>query len=49
MKLNSEKCAFKVSAKKFLGYMVHQWGIEANPEKIRVIIEMRSPCTTKEV
>ncbi|KAJ4715162.1 Retrovirus-related Pol polyprotein from transposon opus [Melia azedarach] len=49
MKLNPEKCAFGVAAGKFLGYMVHQRGIEANPEKIKAIVEMRSPRTTKEI
>ena len=34
MKLNSEKCAFGVASGKFLGFMVHNRGIEANPEKI---------------
>ncbi|KAJ4713136.1 Retrovirus-related Pol polyprotein from transposon 17.6 [Melia azedarach] len=49
MKLNPEKCAIGVAAGKFLGYMVHQRGIEANPEKIKAIVEMRSPRTTKEI
>ena len=34
MKLNPLKCAFSVSSEKFLGFMVNQRGIEANPEKI---------------
>ena len=34
MKLNSSKCAFGVSSRKFLGFMVSQRGIEANPDKI---------------
>ena len=34
MKLNPAKCAFEVASGKFLGFMVHQRGIEANPEKI---------------
>nr|CAN82984.1 hypothetical protein VITISV_030339 [Vitis vinifera] len=32
MKLNPSKCAFGVSAGKFLGFMVNQRGIEVNPE-----------------
>ena len=32
MKLNPTKCSFGVSSRKFLGYMVTQCGIEANPE-----------------
>ena len=40
MKLNPRKCAFGVTAGKFLGFMVSQRGIEANLDKIRAIIEM---------
>ena len=49
MKLNPGKCAFKVTAGKFLGFMVSQRGIKANPDKIRVIIEMTPPRNVKEV
>ena len=34
MKLNPSKCTFEVASGKFLGFMVSQKGIEANPEKI---------------
>ena len=34
MKLNPNKCAFRVIAGKLLGFMVSQRGIEANPNKI---------------
>ena len=49
MKLNPTKCAFGVSAGKFLGFIVNSYGIEANPDKIRVVLDMRSPSNTKEV
>ena len=49
MKFNLSKCAFGVSSKKFLGFMVSQRGIEANPEKVRAILEMSSLKTIKEV
>ena len=49
MKLNPEKCAFRVSSGKFLGFLVSHRGIEANPKKIRAVIEMKSPRTVKEV
>ena len=49
MKLNPSKYAFGVSSGKFLGFMVSQRGIEANPEKVRAILEMSSPKTVKEV
>lgn len=34
IKLNLTKCTFRVSYKKFLGFMVPQRGIEANLEKV---------------
>ena len=49
MKLNLEKCAFGVSSGKFLGFMVSQRGIEANPNKINAILEMSPPKIVKEV
>ena len=49
MKLNPEKCAFGVNSGKFLGFLVSHRGIEANPEKIRAVIDMKSPRTVKEV
>ena len=49
MKLNPGKCAFGVTTGKFLGFMVSQRGIEANPDKIRAIMEMAPPRNVKEV
>ena len=49
MKLNLGKCAFGVTVGKFLGFMVSQKGIEANPDKIRAIMEMKPPRNVKEV
>ena len=49
MKLNLGKCAFGVTAGKFLGFMVSQRGIKANSDKIRAIVEMAPPRTMKEV
>ena len=49
MKLNPGKCAFGVTVGKFLGFMVSQKGIEANPDKIRAIMEMTPPRNMKEV
>ena len=49
MKLNPSKCVFGVASGKFLGFMVSQRGIEANPEKVQAIINMASPRTVKEV
>jgi len=49
LRLNPDKCVFGVDRGKFLGFMLTQRGIEANPEKCKAIIEMRSPTTIKEV
>ncbi|XP_062155167.1 uncharacterized protein LOC133863220 [Alnus glutinosa] len=49
MKLNPTKCAFGVSSVKFLGFMVSQRGIEANPEKVSAVLGMQSPWTTKQL
>ncbi|XP_022886722.1 uncharacterized protein LOC111402573 [Olea europaea var. sylvestris] len=49
MKLNPLKCTFGVASGQFLGYIVNQRGIEANPAKVAAIIEMSSPQKPKEV
>ena len=49
MKLNSAKCAFGVSTEKFLGFIVNNRGIEANPDKIKVVLDMPSPSSIKTV
>ena len=49
MKLNLIKCAFGVSLGNFLGFMVLQRGIEANPDKIQAILNMERPRNVKEV
>ena len=49
MKLNPSKYVFRVTAGKFLGFMVSQRGIEVNPEKVRAIMELGPPRMVKEV
>ena len=49
MKLNPNKCAFGVSSGKFLGFMVSHRGIEANPDKIQVILDMKPSRNNKGV
>ena len=49
MKLNVTKCAFGVSAGKFLGFIVNSCEIQANPNKIKALIDMRPPSNTKEI
>jgi hypothetical protein len=34
LKMNPLKCAFGVSARKFLGFIIHEKGIEIDPKKI---------------
>ena len=43
MKLNPVKCTFGVSARRFLGFIVHEGGIEVIPEKITTILDMKPP------
>jgi hypothetical protein len=38
-----------VSSGKFLGFMVLNRGIEANLEKVRLVLEMQVPCTTNQL
>ena len=47
MKLNPTKCAFGVSVGKFLGFIVNGQGIEANPDKIKPVLDMQPPSNTK--
>ena len=49
MKLNPTKCVFVITSRKLLGFMVSQQGIEENPNKVKAIIEVKSPKTMKEV
>ena len=49
IKLNPAKCAFGVSAGKFLGFIVNHREIEANPDKIKAMLDMPSPSGIKEV
>ena len=49
MKLDPAKCAFGVSTGKFLGFIVNNRGIKANPYKIKVVLDMSSPSNIKEV
>ncbi len=49
MKLNPKKCVFGVTSGKFLGFLVDERGIEANPDKIQAILNMSSQNSVKEV
>lgn len=45
LKLNASKCDFGVGSRKFLGFMVTQRGIEANPDQITAILNLKPPKT----
>ena len=47
MKLNPLKCAFGVSVGRFLGFMVTQRGIEANPAQLKAILQSSAPSSKK--
>ncbi|XP_016168240.1 uncharacterized protein LOC107610752 [Arachis ipaensis] len=49
MRLNPLKCAFTMEAGKFLGFMITQREVEANPEKCQAILQMKSPDCVKDV
>ena len=49
MRLNPGKCSFGVESGKFLGYLITQRGIEANPAKVQAILDLKSPSSVKEV
>ncbi|KAL0295392.1 UNVERIFIED_CONTAM: Polyprotein P3 [Sesamum angustifolium] len=49
LKLNLRKCTFGVSGGRFLGFMVTQRGIKANPAKIKAILDMGASTNINEV
>lgn len=49
MKLKPLKCHFGVASGKFLEFIVNARGIEANPEKIWTIQNLKTPRTIKQV
>uniref|UniRef100_A0A2N9GBC8 Integrase catalytic domain-containing protein n=1 Tax=Fagus sylvatica TaxID=28930 RepID=A0A2N9GBC8_FAGSY len=49
LKMNPLKCAFGVSAGKFLGFLVHNHGIDVDPAKASAIVTMKAPTSHKEL
>jgi hypothetical protein len=43
LKMNPLKCAFGVSADKFLRFIIHEYGIEIDPKKIESIKKVQLP------
>ncbi|KAL0329223.1 UNVERIFIED_CONTAM: hypothetical protein Sradi_4909000 [Sesamum radiatum] len=49
LKLNPGKCSFGVQGGCFIGFMITQRGIEANPLKIKAILDMKAPTNVNKV
>ena len=49
MKLNPTKCSFGVASGKFLGFMVTQCRIEANPDQIQLVMNIPSSTYIRDV
>ena len=49
MKFNPSKCAFGVTAGRFLGFMLTQRRIDANPAQLKAILESPAPASRKGV
>ena len=47
--LNQEKCQFGKSTLSFLGHIVSADGVSADPNKIRAVINMKTPTSTTEL
>ena len=49
LRMNPLKCAFGVSAGKFLGFLVHKQGIDVDPAKSTAIATMKPPTNVKQL
>src|SRR4051812_44793587 len=49
VKMNPLKCAFGVSAGKFLGFIIHEDGIEIDPKKIEAIQKVKAPACKRDM
>ena len=49
VRINLAKCAFRVLANKFLGFMLTKGGMEAKLVRCRAILKIRSSMIVKEV
>jgi hypothetical protein len=47
LRLNPEKCVFGIHKGKVLGCLISTKGIEANPDKMKALIEMHDPVSVK--
>ena len=49
LKINPLKCAFGVSAGKFLGFIIHEKGIEIDPKRIEAMKRVEAPTCKKDL
>jgi hypothetical protein len=49
LKPKPKKCVFSIHKRKVLRCLVSTKGIEANPDKIKALIEMQDPVSVKDV
>ncbi|XP_042404964.1 uncharacterized protein LOC121995243 [Zingiber officinale] len=49
VKLNPQKCLFGAKSDRFLGYIVTERGIEANPSKVKALQDMPPPRNLRQV
>ena len=49
LRLNPQKCTFRVITGKLLGFLLSDKGIEVYPSKIKAILEMPPPSSEKEI
>lgn len=49
LRMNPKKCAFGMTAGKFLGFLVHNRGLEVDPGKAKAVTEMPPPKTQKQL
>jgi hypothetical protein len=47
--MNPLKCAFGVSANKFLGFIIHEHGIEIDPKQVESMKKVKAPTCKKEL
>ncbi|KAL0289951.1 UNVERIFIED_CONTAM: Retrovirus-related Pol polyprotein from transposon opus [Sesamum radiatum] len=49
LRMNPAKCAFGLSAGKFLGFLVHSRGVEVDASRLKAISEMPRPTSVKQL
>src|SRR6185369_3430933 len=49
LKMNPLKCAFVVSTGKFLGFIIHEKGIEIDPKRIEAMKKVEAPACKKDL